>query len=216
MSQLLGLPGVEPLPRPTWLRIEYGVFTCLDRRERSGAFPVCRPRSLRPSYALIGGVALAASAASLAGFPTAGDAGVGTRRASAHAVVAGGARASDERAQQGSRVATSSAPAQVAVGDSLLTIAAQSVVEVHGDDRVGWRVRLQQGSVICRVAPRGSRPAFVLHSGDTTLTTRGSQLVVTRDADTARVSVLDGEVRVEGSGRSLSLRASESWPPAGP
>src|SRR5688572_28771839 len=130
------MPGIEPLSRLAWQRVESRVFASLDRRERSGAFPAVRPPPRRfPRHALLGALAMAASASvlwmTLAKQPAGVEPAASARAAAAISPAPGSAPAT-LAARDGSRVATTNVPVEVAVGDSVLTIAAQSVVQVHG------------------------------------------------------------------------------------
>ena len=217
MTEMVRMPGVEPLSRMAWQRVESHVFSNLDRRERSGAFPMFQPRERRRPYrALVGAVAMAASASllwlTLARDP---EAAAGPAAAAVATAAPGSALASGVALAtgDGSRVATTTGPVEVAVGESVLTIAAQSVVQVHGDDHSGWLIQLHGGKVGCRVAPRGDRPPFVVRAGDTTVTVVGTRFSVERTGEQARVSVQEGSVRVEREGRQVRLHAGDSWPP---
>lgn len=220
MNHVSRMPGIEPLSRVAWQRVESRVFANLDRRERSGAFPVVRPPARRlPGRALLGTLAMAASASvlwlTLAKPPTIEPA-TPASAVSEPSPATGSTPTRSLAAHDGSRVATTSAPVEVAVGDSVLTIFAESVVQVHGDDRRGWQIELHRGEVGCRVAPRGQRPPFVVHAGDTTVTVVGTRFKVARVDGQARVSVEEGLVRVARGGREVLLHAGESWPSAEP
>lgn len=220
MNQVSRMPGIEPLSRLAWQRVESRVFANLDRRERSGAFPAFRPPVRRlPRRALIGALAMAASASvlwlTLAKRPAIEPAESASVVAAASPAPLSAPTAS-LAAHDGSRVATTTGPVEVAVGDSVLTIAAQSVVQVHGDDRSGWQIQLHRGEVGCHVAPRGQRPPFVVRAGDTTVTVVGTRFKVARADEQARVSVEEGIVRVERDGSEVLLHAGETWPPAEP
>jgi FecR-like protein len=218
VTPLWRMPGVAPLSRVAWQRVESRVFASLDRRERSGAFPAFRPTARRlPHRALIGALAVAASAPlvwlTLAKPPTAeapaampGAAAVATR---APVGIPGALPAYD-----GSRIATTTGPVEVAVGDSVLGIHAQSVVQVNGDDRSGWQIQLHRGEIHCHVAPRGQRAPFVVRAADTTVTVVGTRFEVALADGQARVSVEEGLVRVERQGSAVVLHAGETWPPA--
>ena len=218
MNGVDSMPGIEPLSRAAWQRIEARVFESLDRRDRSGAFPAVRPPvRRRPHRGWVGALAMVASASllwlALGRAPGAGQPNAPVTPGTA-ATAAQRDAESTRAAHDGSRVATTSGPAEVAVGDSVLTIAAQSVVQVHGDDHSGWLIQLHRGEVGCRVAPRGNRPPFVVRAGDTTVTVVGTRFTVARSGEQARVSVQEGTVRVERQGKEVILHAGDSWPSA--
>ena len=159
MNHVSRMPGIEPLSRVAWQRVESRLFASLERRERSGAFPVMRPppRAV-PRRALLGTLAMVASA-SVLWLTLAKPRSVELRtRASAVAEARPAPGSTPTRslaAHDGSRIATTTGPVEVAVGDSMLSVFPQSVVQVHGDERSGWRIQLHRGEVGCRVAPRG-------------------------------------------------------------
>lgn len=214
-------PRVEPLSRAAWQRIEARVFASLGGRDRSGTYPVAvpliRPRRTR----VLAGTLVFATGALL--YWGVGAGGLNARapspekaaRASptSETLVEASAAARGSPAG-GRRVATTTAPADVALGDSVLTIAAHSLVELGGDERRGWLVQLHAGEVDCQVAARLDRPPFVVRAGATSLTAVGSRFEVARSGAGASVFVQHGVVRVEQDGREARLQAGDRWPPA--
>jgi hypothetical protein len=109
------------------------------------------------------------------------------------------------------RIATTDAPTETTLGESVVVLAAHSDVNVSGSDAAGWRVRLETGQVDCHVAPRRGRPPFVVQAGATQVTVVGTRFSVARRGDVATVSVTEGKVQVDSGDSHVLLGPGESW-----
>jgi hypothetical protein len=109
------------------------------------------------------------------------------------------------------RIATTDAPTETTLGESVVVLAAHSEVNVSGSDAAGWRVRLEDGQVDCEVAPRRGRPPFVVQAGATQVTVVGTRFSVARRGDMATVSVTEGKVQVDSGDSHVLLGPGESW-----
>lgn len=116
----------------------------------------------------------------------------------------------------GQRIVTTTGPTATNLGESVLSIKNHSEVHVEGNDRDGWKVHLDSGSADFHVAPRGDRPEFVVRAGDVTVRVVGTRFSVSRVADSARVAVEEGVIRVERKGQEVELHSAESWTPEEP
>jgi hypothetical protein len=110
---------------------------------------------------------------------------------------------------------TTSAETRTMLGEAALTLAADSDVQVRGNDDQGWLIQLERGRVECEVAPRQGRPAFVVQAGETRVSVVGTRFSVTREGDGAAVSVRQGQVRVESGATRVLLGPGDRWPAAG-
>ena len=222
-------PPIEPLSRPAWDRVEAGVFARLERGEHllpgvdapapqsprgidgSNIRSSSIPSSRLPSHLLRGRSAwwLAAAFAAAASFAL-------WWRVGADESVAPVAQTSQEAAPVAptheARIATTDAPTQTTLGESVVVLAAHSDVNVSGSDAAGWRVRVEAGQVDCQVAPRRGRPPFVVQAGATQVTVVGTRFSVTRAGVEARVSVTEGHVQVDSGDAHVLLGPGESWP----
>jgi len=223
MDRRAAKPAIEPLSQRSWQRIETRVFAELEQPARPPA-----PSTGRPALALgVAGLALAASLfallQNLAGLPAPEQ-----EKSAPPAPAAALAPASSPTAGQSAvppqlertpsappltpHFVTTSGSAEAQLGDSRVRIAAQSDVRIEGSDAEGWRVLLEQGEVSCEVAPRGSRPPFVVSAGDVAVRVVGTRFAVTRRASGTRVQVETGHVQVEHAGASVLVGPGQSWP----
>ena len=228
---------IEPLSDRAWSRVEAGLFARLDRGEHlvgeapaSGTAPTLAaraPRALRrwglatTAFAAAAGLALwlqsgaspelAADAGHVAPIASEPGAPSGATTAPAPQAAERAARLAD-----GARVATTTEPEQLLIGDSSLTLSARSALSVAGSDASGWRLELESGRVECEVAPRAGRPAFIVDAGEARVTVIGTRFSVAREPSGARVDVEHGSVRVSTAGVSVLLSAGQSWPVATP
>lgn len=206
---------VEPLSQKAWERVEARVFERLDRGE------LLLPRataneSLARAPLWIGAAALLAAASVLlwwrfeAAPLLANHAASGSLHASAAPLAAPGDLAAAPA--DGTRIVTTTAPAQTSLGEAELTLSAHSDLRLSGSDAAGWLVRLEAGQIDCQVAPRHGRPAFVVEAGSTRVTVVGTRFTVSREGELARVSVSEGHVRVASGALELILGPGQSWP----
>jgi hypothetical protein len=204
-------PPVEPLSRPAWERIEAGLFERLEQGEhlappREPLEPASAASLLRPRWRWVTGAALAAAAAAV----------LWLQRPATEAPTA--QRASTEIAppRHESRIVSTDAPSETALGDAVLTLAARSDVAVSGSDQEGWLVRLEAGQVDCRVGPRRGRPPFVVQAGDTRVSVVGTRFTVIRSERGTSVAVTEGHVQVESGTDHVLLGPGETWPAPAP
>ena len=139
------------------------------------------------------------------------SAAVGSTRAEAHAEGHAAAQAAALQ-NESARISTTSAATRTTLGETELTLAAESDVRVTGSDAQGWLVELLEGRVDCEVSPRRGRPAFVVQAGETRVSVIGTRFSVERAGESARVSVREGHVRVEDGNTVILLGAGERWP----
>ena len=112
-----------------------------------------------------------------------------------------------------SRLVTAGAPSHATVGDAELDLAAHSSLTVTGSPDGGVHLVLEQGRVHCTVAPRGSRPPFVVSAADVRVEVVGTRFEVSRSGDAVAVAVDKGVVRVVRGGQVTLVAAGHRWPP---
>jgi len=109
------------------------------------------------------------------------------------------------------RVAAGDAASTVTVGTSTLTVEARSSVVVTGDDDRGIEVSLENGTVVCQVAPRRGRPPFQVVAGHVRVVVVGTEFAVSRKDQVVSVVVRSGVVRVIAAGKETVLQADGRW-----
>jgi hypothetical protein len=204
---------VEPLSRPAWERVEAGLFARLDRGEHlvppqheHGAAIEAPARVVLRRHAWWLAGAFAAAACIAVWFSVGSGNEVTAVVSPAPSVEAPAPAALHE-----ARIATTDAPTETTIGESVVVLAAHSDVKFSGSDAAGWSVRLETGQVDCHVAPRRGRPPFVVHAGATQVTVVGTRFSVARRGDTATVSVTEGKVQVDSGDSHVLLGPGESW-----
>lgn len=191
---------IDPLSEARWARIERGLFEKLDGERIEAESPlhsqtvvIARRRSWKtPLYTA---VAVAAAMAL----------SVGAMRLLE-------LRRANVAANNLSLIVTGASDTHLALGENSLDVAPDSAIVASGTDDNGVLVVLDRGSVTCEVAPRKGRPPFVVQSGGVRVRVVGTRFTVSRDGDSARVSVEHGTVEVSAHGRSTFVRAGETWP----
>lgn len=193
---------VEPCSDARWARIERELFAKLDAAPAPVELPVdrlvqdllARPAPLSRAVTAAATLAAIAAAITLLAF---------VRSFSA------------SRGAEPVTLTTTDSAMQFVLGESELTMAAQSRVVVSGDDEHGVDVALDHGTVTCEVAPRHGRPPFRVDAGDVHVRVIGTGFTVTRDP--ASVAVAHGVVEVTAAGHVTVLHDGERWPasPAG-
>lgn len=113
-----------------------------------------------------------------------------------------------------SRLVTTDAPSRVTVGDAELDLAAHSSLTVTESPGGGVHLVLEQGHVHCVVAPRGSRPPFIVSAADVRVEVVGTRFGVSREGDRVAVAVEKGVVRVIQGGEVRLVPAGHTWPRA--
>ena len=191
-------PQIERLNEETWSRIKRNVFAQLDAEEAQR--PIFDPRIKRrllPVWAFALSGAAAAILVTLL-----------VRRPNPPAIA---------QVAAPSRIVTDTSGTHVSYGELGLDVAAQSALVVSGDDEHGRLVVLDRGSVTCEVAPRHGRPPFVVQAGDVRVTVVGTRFSVSRNEESATVSVEHGTVEIASPTERVLVTGGESWPkPAAP
>lgn len=194
---------VEPLSDARWSRIERGLFEKLDA-EPVGVAP---PPELLP----VVDVPRRSWTAPLA---------AASAIAAAIALVVGAMRlfapagAPTVAVNNPSRIVTGASDSHLVLGENSLDVAPESALVVSGADDNGVLVVMDRGKVTYEVAPRKGRPPFVVQAGGVRVRVIGTRFTVARDGDSATVAVDHGVVEVTAQGRSVLVKAGESWPPS--
>lgn len=192
MNLMSDKPAIEPLSEAAWRRIENSVFAELDRESMASARSTPVKRTHR-RWAV--GFVVCATAAVILLWLLPGD-----------------GEQSPERLAEPSRIMTEDAATQLTVGRASLTVAPQSAVWLQTDRQGSVHVILEQGAIECAVTPHGDRPPVVVQAGDVRVEVVGTRFSVTRDGDSAHVSVDKGVVAVFHAGERSDVRAGQSWP----
>ena len=183
-DQRLGPPPIEPLSEAAWSRVERGVWSQLDA-ERPAA-----PAPSGPRRWWLVAAPLAAAAAVLA----------------LVIAVRSGPTALDEP----SRVVSGAAPSSVLFGDSHIELDAATALSMrHEAERP--TVTLEHGGAWFTVAPRLSRPAFIVRAGDATVRVVGTKFRVSRSGEQIAVEVERGLVDVNFRGSEVAIGAGRRW-----
>ena len=183
-DQRLGPPPIEPLSETAWARVERGVWSELDA-ERPAGSPAPGPRRW---WVIAAPLAAAAAVAVLL---------LAVRRAPT---------ALDEP----SRVVTGAAPSSVLFGDSHIELdAATALVTRHEAEHP--TVTLERGAAWFTVAPRLSRPAFIVRAGDAMVRVVGTRFRVVRSEERIAVEVDHGLVDVNFRGSEVAIGAGQRW-----
>ena len=187
-----GPPPVEPLSDAAWLRVERQVWRTLDTE-----VPVARPaRSMRRAWWLAAPLALAAAAIAIV---------IATRGAARDPF------ASDEPA----RVVSGASPSSVSFEDAHVELDANTAIAM-GHEHAQPTVAIEHGAAWFTVAPRRSRPAFVVRAGDVTVRVVGTRFRVARRDEQIEVEVAHGRVEVELHDMMVRLDAGQRWSSAAP
>ncbi|MBS1121721.1 MAG: anti-FecI sigma factor, FecR [Deltaproteobacteria bacterium] len=187
----LGPPPVEPLSDLSWARVERGLWTRMDS-DPTRVVSVARSRPWL--WAAVPALAFAALALVLFGrgseSPDAGSTG--------------------QADGQPMRVVSGAASSAVMFGDAHVTLDADSAV-VMSRDLEKQSALLEHGAAWFSIAPRGSRPPFVVVAGDTVVRVIGTRFRVARSDERATVEVDHGIVEVQYRGGTVQLRAGQRW-----
>ncbi len=183
-DQRLGSPPIEPLSEAAWARVERGVWSQLDA-ERPAGQPSPGPRR----WWLV--------AAPLAA-------------AAAIAVLLIAVRRTPTAFDEPSRVVTGAAPSSVLFGDSHIELdAATALVMRHEAEHP--TITLERGAAWFTVAPRRSRPAFIVRAGDAMVRVVGTKFRVSRSEERIAVEVDHGLVDVNFRGREVEIGGGQRW-----
>jgi FecR protein len=182
---------VEPLSDARWTKIEQAVFARLDRGDEA-------PSIAAATSAFHGGHAALAWWAAVA-------------TAAACALVA--ALLWWGRGEPAlSRISTGLAASHVVLPGVALDVAPNSAVLVSGGAHESQLLVLDRGEITCDVAHRRPGAPFVVQAGEVRVEVIGTRFRVVRDGETARIAVQEGVVKVTSGGRSVNVKAGESWP----
>jgi hypothetical protein len=112
---------------------------------------------------------------------------------------------------QPSRIATGANPSHLELPGLSLEVEPKSVVVVGGETPEGQVIVVDDGSVVCDVAPRKPGAPLIVKAGEVRVRVVGTRFSVTRLGDSARVQVYEGVVEVSVGDRSERVRAGEEW-----
>jgi hypothetical protein len=111
-----------------------------------------------------------------------------------------------------SHIVTGSTGSLLVVGANTIAVAPESALVVSGDDEHGVLAVVERGRMTFSVAPRRTRPPFVVQAGDVGVRVVGTQFTVARTGDGAHVEVAHGVVEVTCAGVTANVRDGETWP----
>ena len=111
-----------------------------------------------------------------------------------------------------SHIVTGLTGSLLVVGANSIAVAPESALVVSGDDEHGILAVVERGRVTFSVAPRRTRPPFVVQAGDVGVRVVGTQFTVARTGDGAHVEVAHGVVEVTCAGVTANVRDGETWP----
>ena len=183
----------EPLSEPRWNKIEQRVFARLDAGELRSTQD---SNQQAPFWARRAGVWALGLAASLL------------------LVVLALSRSNRSAAPTVSRISTGVAASHVALPGVVLDVSPQSAIIVSGSADESALIVLDRGEVTCDVAHRRPGAPLFVQAGELSVEVVGTRFTVTRQEEVASVKVQEGVVRVKFRGRSTSVKAGETWPPA--
>ena len=183
----------EPLSESRWNKIEQRVFARLDAGELRSTQDSNRPAPFWARHARVWALGLAAS------LLLAVVALSGSNRSPAPTV---------------SRISTGVTASHVALPGVALDVSPHSAVVVSGSAEESALIVLDRGEVTCDVAHRRPGAPMFVQAGELSVEVVGTRFTVTRHEEAANVRVEEGVVRVRLRGRSASVKAGETWPPA--
>jgi hypothetical protein len=186
---------VEPLGDHRWAKIERSVLESLEREAIGGV----RPPEPRRRIGVRAGLTVAA--AIVAG--AVGATVLLQRGQPEHAAL-----------ESPSRITTGASASHLALPGLALDVAPQSAVVVGSETPQGLLIVLDQGSIVCDVAPRSGKSPLIVQAGATRVRVVGTRFSVTRSGEAARVKVDEGIVEVLAAGGRWRVAAGEDWPPA--
>jgi len=190
-DERLGPPPVEPMSDAAWSRVERGLWARIDAATTPWATAGGPPPAPRRWWLVAAPLAAAAAIVAIV---------LATRTTTEPVAVA------DEPA----RVVSGSAPSSVSFGDSHVELDADTAV-VMSHDAGHPTVLLERGAAWFTVAPRLSRPEFVVRAGDATVRVVGTRFRVARTDERIAVDVERGLVDVQFRGAVVGVAASRHW-----
>jgi hypothetical protein len=183
-DQRLGSPPIEPLSEAAWARVERGVWSALDAERPAG--------SSSPGARRWWIVAAPLAAAAVI------------------AVVLFAVRRTPTVLDEPSRVVTGATPSSVLFGDSHIELDALTAL-VMRHEAEHPTVTLERGAAWFTVAPRKSRPAFIVRAGDAMVHVVGTRFRVLRSDERIAVEVDHGLVDVNFRGSEVAVGAGQRW-----
>jgi ferric-dicitrate binding protein FerR (iron transport regulator) len=191
MTEKLGAPPVEKLSDVAWARVERGLWARMDGAGTVTGAVVGRdtPRDRRTMWPWLAVPLAAAAACAIVLFAS--------RNAQAPALAE----------QEPARFVTGASPSTVTFGDAHVALDADTAIEMQAEGSA----LLEHGAAWFSVAPRGDRPPFQVHAGDTIVRVVGTRFRVARDGEHAEVNVDHGAVEVRFRGRALHLADGQGW-----
>jgi hypothetical protein len=192
MMQVLQIE-VEPLSEQRWSKIERALFSRLERE--SEALPsFARPRTSTSSRWWLAAVAAVAAAAVVV---------VMLRQPEQHAAI-----------EMPSRITTGADTSHLALSGLAVDVEPDSAVVVGPETPQGILIVVDRGGIVCEVSPRPSGAPVIVQAGAARVRVLGTRFSVTRQGESARVSVEHGVVEVSAHGQTIRVRAGEEWPKA--
>ena len=186
-DERLGPPPIEPLSDAAWSRIERGMWSQLDAMGMPGRDATLA--SARRWWLVAAPLVAAAAVAAIM---------IGTRTTTL------------EITDGPSRVVSGAAPSSVSFGDAHIELDANSALVTHHE--AGSPVAmLDRGAAWFTVAPRRSRPAFIVRAGDATIRVVGTRFRVARSEERISVAVEHGLVDVQFHGRVAAVGVNQRW-----
>jgi hypothetical protein len=115
-----------------------------------------------------------------------------------------------------SRISTGPNASHLALPGLSLDVEPHSAVVVGAETSQGLLIVLDQGTIVCQVAPRATDRPLIVQAGAARVRVLGTRFSVTRLGEAARVQVEHGVVEVLSSGGRWRVEAGQDWPPAAP
>ena len=177
----LGPPPVEPLSEAAWSRVERGIWSQLDAEHAPA------PHAPRRWWLVAAPLAAAAAVAALL-------------------LVGRGTPGFDEPV----RMVAGPTPVSALFADSHIELQPFSALVV-GHEAAHPTVTVERGAAWFTVAPRKSRPAFIVRGGDVVVRVVGTRFQVARSEERIAVEVEHGLVDVNFRGTIVSVGAGQRW-----
>lgn len=185
-EQRLGPPPIESLSDVAWARVERGVWSQLDAERPAGHTPQGPRRWWLAVAPLAAAAAIAALVIALRWRPAGVD--------------------------EPSRVVSGPGPAPTSVmlGDSHIVLDPDTALVMRHEAEQPT-VLIERGGAWFTVAPRMSRPAFIVRAGDATVRVVGTRFRVARSDERIAVEVERGLVDVNFRGSVVAVGAGQRW-----